>query len=135
MNAAHLGEVRVKFGGGRTLRYDWAALSRLRTAIGKDYEQEISRAMTELDTAVLSKAIACGLTPPMSAEELERESPPLLEVVAAIELALKYAYYGGEEPRPTPTDPPPGPSGWWTRSLTRIGSPFGRAWRRWTSGG
>lgn len=127
MNAAHMGEVRVKFGGGRTLRYDWAALSRLRTELGKDYEKEISRAMAELDTAVIARALACGLTPPMSAEDLERESPPIIEAVRGIELALKYAYYGGEEPGQTPTDPPPGPSGWWIRLLRRIGPPSGRA--------
>ena len=127
MNAAHMGEVQVKFGGGRTLRYDWAALSRLRTELGKDYEKEISRAMAELDTAVLARALACGLTPPMSVEDLERESPPVIEAVRAIELALKYAYYGGEDPGPTPTDPPSGPSGLLTRLRKLIGRRLGRA--------
>jgi len=134
VDAAHTGAVRIELAGPRTLRYDWAALSRLRTALGKEYEQRIAAAMAELDTATLAEALACGLEPAMSPAEIQAASPPLVETVRALERALKYAYYGGEEPANEPEDPPQGLRGL-TGSLRRFGSRLAQALTLKPSGG
>jgi hypothetical protein len=130
MDCATTGDVDLLIAGKRhVLRYDWGALAQLKTALGKDYDKAISQAMMDMDTEVLAKALACGLSPALRPEEIAAASPPLVTVIQAVDLALKYAHFGKEDLGDlVAANPPQRP----TMSLTTlwkrlIGSRFGRA--------
>lgn len=124
MNSAFSGEVVVEVGGvKRTLRYDWAALAKLRTALGKDFDGKVSQALLEGDVEVLAVALACGLSPALTPEEVMKASPSIVAVAGPIELALRYAYFGqgGPSGQKAAENPPKSPSvmlwSWLSRRL------------------
>lgn len=113
------GEVSVNVAGPRVLRYGWPELAKLRAEFGKDYEKVISQAMADLDTGVLAKALSIGCSPALGVEEVVEASPPIAEVSAAIDVALRYAYFGGRDPGQMAADPPVRPRETFLRRLTR----------------
>lgn len=119
MRSPFTGEVSIDIAGPRTLRYDWAALARLRAEFGKDYEKAISQAMADLDSDVLARALSCGASPAIGVEEIKKASPPLVEAVSAIEIALRFAYFGGRDPGKLASDPLQRPRETFWRRLTR----------------
>lgn len=101
-----VGTVPIAIAGKEyTLRYDWSALAKLKAQFGTKYEQAISQASSEYDTEVLAKVLSIGLSPALGPEEVAQASPPLAVVVPAIELAIRYAWLGGEEPGRKASDP------------------------------
>ena len=133
MNDRYAGIVTFDIAGQRSvLRYDWQALARLRTEFGKDYNEVVGRACQEGDPDVLARALACGLVPAVGAEEVLKASPAMLKVTSAIDLALKYAYFGAEEVPDIGEDPTQRPRGTLLRRL--FGGLFGRESSRASSG-
>lgn len=120
MDSSFQGTVDVEIAGKRVLRYDWAALAKLRTALGKDFDGKISQALLESDVEVLAVVLSCGLSPALTPEEIKKASPPVIAVAGPIETALRYAYFGGEGPSGKPAEnPPQSPSAMVWRWLSR----------------
>lgn len=96
------GGVSLMIGGApRALRFDWCALSALREKYGPTFQDAINDAMMGQDFAVMADVIAAG-SPGLSADDVMRDSPPVVDAVRAISAALRLAFYGpeGQKDRP-----------------------------------
>lgn len=125
--------------GGRLCRlhFDWAALARLKAEVG-DIAPHLHHGA---DPRMLARILAIGLArhhPDIDAAAIEAASPAILPAIAAVDRALRLAYWGSETGAPGPENeagqenPRPSretPSPW----LSRLGSALG--WRRPNSGG
>ncbi len=100
----HQQEVSIEIGGkARAVAFDWDALAKLKDAIGPEFDVKIAQAGYELDTAVLAVALSVGLKqhwPEVTPEIVKEASPPLIEVIEALERALHPAFYGSKEANP-----------------------------------
>lgn len=104
MTPAHDGTVSLDvWGQAVTLRFDWAALSRLRAAFGEGWADRIEAAFVEQDADAMALILAAGSDKP-AAWWLEH-SPPLVPAGAAARKALLAAFYGPAL-EPQPVDPP-----------------------------
>ena len=97
-------EVGLEIGGKlRPLIFDWEALAELRDAIGPEFDVKIAQAGYEFNTGVLAVALSVGLKrdwPEVTPEIVKAASPPLIEVIEALERALHPAFYGSKEANP-----------------------------------
>lgn len=97
----HTGTVYLAVDGGEVaLRYDWEAISDLHGAYGKEWEGEVQRIITELDSQGLANILAMGTE--HSPEWWMEKSPPFVPAAKAVQEALHLAFFGagGLEDRP-----------------------------------
>lgn len=81
----------------RELRYDWAALGRLREDYGAQWIKEAERVLLEPDTATLATILSCAFTaddPRSDVAWWYKESPPVAIMQAHLESALSLALRG-----------------------------------------
>ena len=101
--------VLVMTGKKYVLRYDWEAIGKLVTVLGKDFEQEMGRAAVEMDLPVIAKALSIGLLCHQPGEltdlDIMEMSPPLVAVHDAINRAITLAFHGTTEV-PVDENPP-----------------------------
>ncbi len=108
---SYRGDVALKIGGKQyTLKYDWTAVVQLKTEFGKEFDMEVSLAITEMDLPVLAKILAIGLEcyqlGKFTDQDILSLSPPIVPIIGAIQKAISCAYYGeGEAPSDRPTIP------------------------------
>lgn len=103
MTATHDGRVALDvWGEAVTLRFDWAALSRLRVALGDGWADRVEAAFAEQDANAMALILAAGSDRP--AEWWLAQSPPLVPAGVAARKALLAAFYG-PAPEPPPADP------------------------------
>lgn len=89
----HLGEVSIKVGGAlETVRFDWAALSRLHAKYGKEWQASVRDAVLASDTLALADILACASE--RDAAWWLEVSPPVVETSTAIQLAIEAAFLG-----------------------------------------
>jgi len=98
---AHTGTVTIQTSGGEVrLRFDWEAIGDLAGQFGKEWESEVSRIISETDTAGIAKILA--IASDKDAEFWLKESPPVIPTSQAIHEALQVAFVGagglGENP-------------------------------------
>lgn len=121
----YTGDSSVEIGGKAiTLRYDWAALSRIRAELGQDGQA----AALAGDLDKLADLVAIGLAvhhPDMDTGAVRAASPAVFPTIRAVEAALSAAWFGpvGPEKDDQPTNPPEPPatrsSGLWRRLFGR----------------
>ena len=77
--------------------YDWERIEQLQERFGKSFEGEIAQACIDMDLKVLAPvlAIATGLT----AAEITKASPVIIDVVDALTRGFNKAFHGVEEPK------------------------------------
>jgi hypothetical protein len=92
--APHTGEVQIEVGGEQiTLRFDWAAISRLRGEFGEGFEQQIEDAFSSLDVDNIAKVLSAGSDKPP--RWWMQQSPPIVTVAFAARKAITHAFLGG----------------------------------------
>ncbi len=81
--------------------YDWEAIGRLVTELGKDFDSQISAASIDFDLPVLAIALSIGLEkhqpgrfPPKAIMDL---SPPVITMIEGIQKAITVAFHGSME--------------------------------------
>lgn len=94
---SYTGEVAVNIGGKPyKLLFDWAAIAKLHTKFGAENMEGLVRQSNISD---LAEIVAIGLErhhPEMSADDVMKASPAILEVQASLDWALSVAYLGAE---------------------------------------
>ncbi len=78
--------------------YNWAGIKRIQDELGQDFEEKIAQACLDTDLETLSKVLAIGTG--LTVVEIQKASPPVLEVIEGITRAINYAFHGTEEPVP-----------------------------------
>ena len=81
-----------------TVYYNWAGIKQIQEELGQDFEEKIAQACLDTDLDTLSKVLAIGTG--FTAEEIQKASPPVVEVIEGITRAINYAFHGTEEPVP-----------------------------------
>ena len=81
-----------------TVYYNWQGIKQIQDELGKDFEEKIAQACLDTDLETLSKVLAIGTE--FTAEEIQKASPPVLEVIEGITRAINFAFHGTEEPVP-----------------------------------
>ena len=81
-----------------TVYYNWAGIKRIQDELGLDFEEKIAQACLDTDLEMLSKILAIGTE--FTAEEIQKVSPPVLDVIEGITRAINYAFHGVEVPVP-----------------------------------
>jgi len=97
---AERGEVAIP--GLGLLHYDWDAIARLIDAFGQDFDSTISEAMVKNDMTAIATAVAIGLGPTVTPDEVKAVSPPIVPTVNAVMVALNLSFHG--EPTGAPHD-------------------------------
>jgi len=98
-------------GESLVLCYDWEAIGKLVTELGKDFDSKISAASIDFDLPVLAIALSIGLEkhqpgrfPPKAIMHL---SPPVIHMIAGIQQAITVAFHGSlEVPGDQESNPP-----------------------------
>jgi len=78
--------------------YDWVRIKHIQDELGLDFEEKIAQACLDTDLVTLSKVLAIGTG--LTAEEIQKASPPVLTVIESITRAINLAFHGTEEPVP-----------------------------------
>lgn len=112
MPNSYRGEAPIQL-GDRThiLWFGWPGIALLKEEIGDNFDVKITQAMATMDLPVIAKVLAIGLReswPGVTAEDIERLSPPIAPVTAAISLSLRRTFHGNEGVRDEPEAHPPG---------------------------
>lgn len=86
------------------LRFDWGALAKLHAAFGAGWQDELRRAVSEIDTPAMANILACA-----SSRDVDfwmNESPAIMAASEAIQNGLEIAFFGagGAKP-PNPLGP------------------------------
>lgn len=93
----YTGEVTVQIGGkDYILKYDWSVLAEIQSEMGLDTIFQLYSQPTK----ILAPLVAHGLKarhPEMTAQVINELSPPILPMQKAVDLAIRYAYYGPQE--------------------------------------
>lgn len=98
----HTGTVYLAVDGGEVaLRYDWEAIADLHGTYGTEWEGEVQRIITELDSRGLALILTMGTDKPV--EWWMKQSPAFVPAAKAVQKALHLAFFGagGLEPRPS----------------------------------
>ncbi len=99
MTNTHVGEATLTLDGKEyILVYDWDAIARLQSSLGKDFDQKIAQASIDVNLEVIAQTLSIALIKrnPLTVEEIKALSPPILEVTSALGRALNLAFYGKE---------------------------------------
>lgn len=100
MNDAFKGIVNIEIGGkDYALSFTWGKLAKLRTRYGDDFDKQIVKATTTYDFDDLAEMLSLGIDEQLSPDEIKAISPPLVTVIAGINRALEYSFYGLEVPQ------------------------------------
>lgn len=95
MKSSYTGDFPIEMGGEQfTLRFDYAALARLRTEHEKDVLQTL---FSDADPAIVASVIAIGLAhhhPHITAEKVFELSPFIYPAWQALDAAIAYLYFG-----------------------------------------
>ena len=92
----HTGTVYLSVGDGEVaLRYDWEAIADLHGTYGKEWEGEVNRIITELDSRGLAAILAMGSEHPV--EWWMERSPAFVPIAQAVQKALHLAFFGAGE--------------------------------------
>ncbi len=78
--------------------YNWAGIKRIQDELGLDFEEKIAQACLDTDLETLSKVLAIGTG--LTVAEIQKASPPVLDVIEGITRAINLAFHGTEEPVP-----------------------------------
>lgn len=96
--SAHTGDVYLDLGGvNYTLRFDWRALSKVKTQYG---DEAILRLLDQTPETIAGMLV-CALErnhPEITLDKILDVSPPITPVLQAIDKALSYAYFGPDGP-------------------------------------
>jgi len=102
MGNKYTGTVLLSVDGGDVpLRFDWEAIAALHSTYGKEWEAEVQRIVTELDSKGLANILAIGSE--HDAQWWMEHSPPFVLAAKAAQEALHLAFFGagGLDDRPT----------------------------------
>lgn len=81
-------------GAERPIRFNWAAFARLRERFGVQFQDEVNRALAEQDAEALAHILAIGAGGAVTADQILIDSPPMMEGLAVVSVALRYGYNG-----------------------------------------
>ena len=96
------GDVAIKLGSKMyRIRFDMAALDRLRVHFGSNYDDILTEATVNKDLKPLCEAMAIGLIAnhkdEVSADDIYEASPPLIPFINKLHAALNVGMSGNEE--------------------------------------
>ena len=99
MDNPYKGEIEVTVCGKTCrLKFDWTAITEILNTYGTKVFSEIVHATPE----TVARILAAGLRQEgITAEQIIKESPPLMPLMKAIDRAISAAYFGPKEQPPT----------------------------------
>lgn len=93
----------VHLAGVGVIRFDWDAIANLKAQFGDNFDQAVSDAVQSLDVTAMSEILAAGTTA-MTAAQIRKASPPVMEAGNAILTALNLAFHGERKAPPAKDD-------------------------------